>query len=599
MSRGRSTLGSVTTKRGGLMRADASAGLVEAARSYAGRGWPVISLHSVHEGRCTCGKADCDSPGKHPRTMHGLHDASADAAVIAEWWARWPAANIGIVMGGPARLAALDIDGAAGASALVELVTQHGDLPATLESKTGTGWHKLFTVPEGAHIRPSVGVLGKGLDIRAQGSYIVAPPSLHVSGRRYQWENDFPIAGLPGWLTRLLNTPRPQAPFDGDGAEKIRAGSRNGALTSIAGKLRRSGLTQLEMLAALHVINKGRCEPPLTDAEVSSIAASVAKYPAGADSFASSVEARNVDAKEPARIELIDSRDFLSRASSDERPYLIEGLIPAESHTMWQGRPKTGKSHSLLQLAFDASAGLPVFGKFGVRDSLRVGYVELEEPEPVTKKRLAAMIRAHGGKGPEAGRLRFFTREDLYRLRLLPHELLTTKLGAFADAIKTAGIEFLILIALRKFVMPGQSLKDPEVAEYINAGLGALKQQARIAVTVVHHDRKSPAATVEAQGFGSTMLGAEVDAVFDLRRRNDGRRDVCFEGRYRVEEEQFCLEISRKDEGEIIIHAPWFGEGEAHKAELRRRVAAGASINEAATALKIPKSTAYNWMRDD
>src|SRR5213079_3014816 len=125
---------------------------------------------------------------------------------------------------------------------------------------------------------------------------------------------------------------------------------------------------------------------------------------------------------------------------------------------------------------------LPVFKKFEVREPVRVGYVELEEPESETKKRLAAMIRAHGGKGPEASRLWFFSREDLYRLRLLPHELFTTKIDAFADAIKTARVELLILIALRKFVPPGQSLKDPEVAECLNSRLCALRQQAGVAI---------------------------------------------------------------------------------------------------------------------
>lgn len=266
------------------MRADSSASLLEAARRYAGRGWPVISLHSLHEGRCTCAKADCDSPGKHPRTTHGLHDASADAAVIAEWWARWPAANIGIAMGGPARLTALDIDGAAGETALQELVRQHGNVPTTLESRTGKGRHVFFVVPEGVEIHPSVGALGKGIDVRAQGSYIVAPPSLHVSGRRYQWENDFPIASLPGWLSRLLNNPRPPVPIDGDRAEQIPEGRRNNALTSIAGSLRRQGLSESEILETLRGINLRRCAPPLAEAELCRISASVAGYEPAAHS---------------------------------------------------------------------------------------------------------------------------------------------------------------------------------------------------------------------------------------------------------------------------------------------------------------------------
>ena len=60
--------------------------LQESALRYARRGWPVFPVHAVREGICTCGKADCDSPGKHPRTEHGFKDASVEGAKIRAWW---------------------------------------------------------------------------------------------------------------------------------------------------------------------------------------------------------------------------------------------------------------------------------------------------------------------------------------------------------------------------------------------------------------------------------------------------------------------------------------------------------------------------------
>jgi hypothetical protein len=301
---------------------------------------------------------------------------------------------------------------------------------------------------------------------------------------------------------------------------------------------------------------------------------------------------------EARQIELVDSIDFLRRTSTDEGPSLIEGLVPAQSHTMWQGRPKVGKSHSLLQLAFDAAIGAPVFGRFRVPEPVRVCYVELEEPEGETKKRFEAMIRAHGGQGPEEGQLRFFSRDDLFRLRLFSHELLTTHLEPFGTVLKAARVQLLILIALRKLVRPGHSLNDPEVAQYLNAGLSTLRQLAGVAIATGQHVRKNPAGTVEAQGLGSTMLSAEPDGVFDLRRRADGAREVSYEGRYRVDEERFCLELSSENGGEVILYAPWHGENHELKAELRRRVnEKGQSVNQAAEELGIPKTTAYTWMK--
>ena len=69
--------------------------LLAAALEFAGDGKPVFPLHTAKEGRCTCGKADCDKPGKHPRTEHGFKDATTNESKIREWWAKWPSANIG------------------------------------------------------------------------------------------------------------------------------------------------------------------------------------------------------------------------------------------------------------------------------------------------------------------------------------------------------------------------------------------------------------------------------------------------------------------------------------------------------------------------
>jgi hypothetical protein len=125
--------------------------------------------------------------------------------------------------------------------------------------------------------------------------------------------------------------------------------------------------------------------------------------------------------------------------------------------------------------------------------------------------------------------------------------------------------------------------------------LATLRDSTQAAIIGGHHDRKSPAETAEARGFGSTMLTAEADAVFDLRRRRDGLREVECEARYRVAEERFCLKLSPQGDGETIVYQPWVEEEDPRAAELRRRVANGESIHSAASALGIPKTTAYRW----
>jgi hypothetical protein len=158
--------------------------------------WRIFPIHSVVDGRCTCGKADCKSPGKHPLTKAGFKEATDDAAQIGKWWAKRPWANIGLATG--SGLAVFDIDGPEGADELRALVAQHGRLPPTLTQATGRGFHVIFATRAGAgEVRSSA--VGK-IHVRGEGGYILLPPSDHISGKKYRWLNKLPLASLPDWL---------------------------------------------------------------------------------------------------------------------------------------------------------------------------------------------------------------------------------------------------------------------------------------------------------------------------------------------------------------------------------------------------------------
>lgn len=252
--------------------------LLDVALAYAGRGWAVLPTHSIHNGRCTCGKA-CSKPGKHPWTEHGLSDASTDPAVIRGWWRRWPNANIGVrcgqVSGG---LVAVDVDGEEGKASL----NGHALPPTVMSATGGGGWHYLYVT--GESLRPKVGLLPK-VDLRAEDSYIVAPPSAHISGRPYEWlvsPDDAELAALPKWVSELAAKAQKPATASPVG-ETIPTGERNETLTRLAGAMRRKGMRQESIEAALLAENQATCSPPLGDDEVRRIAASVSRYepPAG------------------------------------------------------------------------------------------------------------------------------------------------------------------------------------------------------------------------------------------------------------------------------------------------------------------------------
>lgn len=194
--------------------------VLEHAIAYAEIGWLVVPLHwPIINGtaHCSCGKPDCASPAKHPLTAHGLKDATRDVNEIRRWWFRWPVANIGIATGAESGIVVLDVDpDKGGETSIAELMDEHGDIPETVESATGgNGAHLCFAHP-GRRIGNSSEKIGAGLDIRGDGGYIVAPPSLHVSGRKYAWRelsspHEREPSAIPAWLLELVKTQEPEA----------------------------------------------------------------------------------------------------------------------------------------------------------------------------------------------------------------------------------------------------------------------------------------------------------------------------------------------------------------------------------------------------
>jgi putative DNA primase/helicase len=248
--------------------------LLESALALAA-GWRVVPLHTPIDDACDCRMPDCSSPGKHPRTRNGLHDATTDPDQIRRWWAMWPGANIGIAI--PSSMVAVDIDGPEGVAAL-----QAGGyaLPDTATVETGRGHHYLYRTV--APIGPKTAILPK-VDIRGQGSYLVAPPSLHSTGRRYRWLRRLEegIAEAPAWIHELVESrvgvdgPAPPIP------DVIVEGQRNATLASLAGSMRRRGASAPVILAALLEANRLQCRPPLDEGEVRTIAASIGRRPSG------------------------------------------------------------------------------------------------------------------------------------------------------------------------------------------------------------------------------------------------------------------------------------------------------------------------------
>lgn len=192
------------------------------ARIYAMADLAVFPLWGASPGRCACPAGDgCTSPGKHPITRNGLHDATADPSVVERWWQQHPNANIGL----PAHrngLAILDIDPRHGG--MESFGRLHADvhertgvdlLDTNVQNTGGGGLHLLYAAPPDG-IKNTAEAFGPdlpGLDTRGRGGYIVTWPSVHITGGTYEYDNwTKPEAVWPDMLTELMDPPPRPAP---------------------------------------------------------------------------------------------------------------------------------------------------------------------------------------------------------------------------------------------------------------------------------------------------------------------------------------------------------------------------------------------------
>jgi Bifunctional DNA primase/polymerase, N-terminal len=259
--------------------------------------WPV-----EHNGRlrCSCGSDSrgrpCASPAKHPYgklAPNGLLSATTESGVVKHWWGYLaPGANLGVRT---ERLVVIDVDPRHGGDeSLRALEAEHGQLPPTWRALTGGGGeHVLFSCPDGVEISNVVAEqmedppLGRGIDIRARGGYIVAPPSRHISGRPYAWNAgghpaDIDLAPAPAWLIeRLAGTANagiqtPPEVWQRLTGEAVRE-YPDAAAAQVAGHLLRRWVDPYLVAGLLRAWNATYVSPPIPDDELRRILDRVAR----------------------------------------------------------------------------------------------------------------------------------------------------------------------------------------------------------------------------------------------------------------------------------------------------------------------------------
>jgi len=461
------------------------------ALECAARGWHVFP----------CGA------NKQPLTKHGFKDATTNPEGVQALWASCPQASVGVATGASG-LVVVDLDCKNGQPGLDEwhkiVSASEEPLEATTLVETPSGGIHVYYRANGHRVMGAAGRLAPGIDTRAEGGYVIAggsPGYLYVDGHGPER-----LAPLPPGLGEKLAFAKRRT-SDEKPAGQIPEGRRDATLTSLAGTMRRRGLSEDAIYAALAAENKASCKPPLPDGQVRKIANSVGRYEPSRP-----VQTQEEDSRaEPPALEGFDLapldwpallRDGVPEIEYIREPYLLKGA------RTWIWAPASSMKSLWCE---HEGASLS-------REGVRVSYFAEENPIAEELRRLAKLR-------PDPAYFRLFHRTGM--------DLLDPR---WVDALlrTTRGDEIVFLDSWTD-LWSGDEDDNRAVQQFDASVLKPLQAQG-VTPVVVHHmghrymfsDRGGATA-----GRGASSLGQKADVTLEFKSAGDDLFTIVY-GKSRI-----------------------------------------------------------------
>lgn len=237
------------------------------AERYRAMGWSVIPCHTIADGGCTCGREDCGTPGKHPRISWRPYSSALPTRKEVHGWFtdEFYGSNVGMCTGQVSGIVVVDVDGPIESFKRLRLNKN------TLVARSGGGGLHFFYRTKHA-VRSAVGLV-PGVDIRAEGGFIVLPRSVHKSGNRYEWlRNRAPleldVERLQPFYAAKQVTPEGSTWYE-ELLNGVPEGERSDTASRLAGRYASLGLSLLEGRMIMDAWNS-RNDPPINRKELRS-----------------------------------------------------------------------------------------------------------------------------------------------------------------------------------------------------------------------------------------------------------------------------------------------------------------------------------------
>lgn len=254
---------------------------LDIALKYLSLGWAVIPVNVPTRTGCTCGRAECQWPGKHPRILWREYTRRLPTVdEVTEWFGdTYYESNIGVVTGQVSGIVVVDVDGP------LEEYRKLG-MPRTLTSATGGGGrHYIYACDKEVRSR---GAMVQGIDLKANGGFVVMPPSVHVSGERYRWLRRMaPVTLDISLIPKHSGAANEDRQWYHELLGGVSKGDRSSSAARLAGRYANLGLATEETHMLMARWNDAN-DPPLSHSELKSTIMSV--YRRHADSLNELVE---------------------------------------------------------------------------------------------------------------------------------------------------------------------------------------------------------------------------------------------------------------------------------------------------------------------
>jgi biotin operon repressor len=482
----------------------------ELAGEYVDSGWSVLPVRPEE---------------KRPFMTNWLQYTKTRATreMVSNWLNSLTGAGVGAVTGKISNMIVLDVENSC-PYRIEDLLKKY---PTQMVARSGSGgYHLFYQYPTSVSKVSNRVRIFEGADLRADGGFIVLPPTRHPNGNKYEWVKKGPLGAFPLALLDLRSEPTGKS--EGWITEALRGvteGGRNDTCARLAGYFFKKGMTY-DIVEALLIDWNERNDPPLPAHEVRTTIKSIERSHVMGESQFTSVEFENDTQQEqkPSTFDVMRMTDYVKGYGGGGVSWMVDGWLPDHSVTFLVSPPESYKTWLLLDLAVSVAAGVPFLGQFQINSPGPTLIIQQEDSHEGLVDRLALIAEQKLGAVPKLGDGEW----EVPTMPDIPVYIHPSRMLRFDNKKVLDELEEQIKQIKPKVIMIDPLYSTTSVDNYMAASaeqmmiLKTWRDKYGCSFVIAHHSKKNvdPDSTAREDSWGSQFLNAFLEAGWQIRRNS-------------------------------------------------------------------------------